>query len=195
MSEIRQLNQNDMGKMEDLLKSQPKAYELFLSQGKDFSTVFNNPKATRFGVFDDNGELLSSISIVLWKALPYATMTFMVQRNTAVFNSKENMLKELIRHVYDWAEQNEIYTLYSVRSLRELKLNAKKNIWESFPDDRYCGFTEEFIPANTPSKHEVFNTIMGNKTFDEPYVIRCQKLKNAYRYPHDPLRVVNPRDA
>lgn len=195
MSEIRQLTIEDADKLEDLLRSQPKAYELFLEQNKPFIEVFMNPNARRFGVIDENGVMLATISIVVWKALPYATMTFMVQRDTTLFDPNKNRLRELIKYVYDWAEENEIYTLYSVRTQREVRLNAKLNIWENFPDDRYCGFMEEYIPANTLSKHEVFRNLMGNRTFSEPYVIRCQKLKNSFRFPNEPNRIVNPRDA
>lgn len=195
MSEIRQLTVEDAGMLEDLLRSHPKAYDLFLEQNRPFIEVFSNPNARRFGVISEDGEMLATISITLWKVLPYATMTFMVQRYTTLFDSSKNRLKELIKYVYDWAEQNEIYTLYSVRTLREVKLNARLNIWESFPDDRYCGFTEEYIPTNTLSKNEVFRNLMGNRTFPEPYVIRCQKLKNEYRFPNEQNRVVNPRDA
>lgn len=47
MSEIRQLTIEDADNLEDLLRSHPKAYDLFLEQNKPFIEVFSNPSAKR----------------------------------------------------------------------------------------------------------------------------------------------------
>lgn len=191
---IRQLTADDVAEFKDLINSQPKMKNRILEENRDLLSQLSNKDQIHFGSFDANGTMTATIGITPWKIMPYVSMHTMVQLNTNFFDPEHNDLINVIKVAYQWAEDNEYYTFYSARTYREYKLQSRLNIWNSFPDDKYVGFIEEYIPANTESKSIVFQHVLGSRTFPEPYVIRCQKLKNKYRFPKNPNKIINPND-
>ena len=185
---IRLLTPEDYEQVFDIIDSQPKIYEI-LKTKNDIEEVLRNPRAVRYGAFRD-GELRSTIAMIPWQTgLPYAMLSTMVQRPTTTFNPHENHLIQVLQAAMDHGEQNEIYTFYSIRGLREFKLQTQRYIWGGWPDDKYVGFTEAYVPANTVPQNPGHAQMMRNKPLPYDAIIRCQKLKNSFRFPNEPKRL------
>jgi hypothetical protein len=145
--------------------------------------LLKNINIIRFGAFD-NDILISSISFKDAEVMPYATLSLMIHRpdeaDGLLFNSSS--LRRCIQAALDYGEEKEIYTFYSLRRVAEFRIQARRELWDGWNNKKYIGFTECYIPAGTLPERSWFKKIIGNIPPMYDSLLRCQRLRDTYRF-------------
>ena len=136
-----------------------------------------------YGCFDDEGNILSAMSVHFWDAIPLYTIFYMLihpKFQHKKFNSsfEESGLTELMTTIIKLAEADNRFQFYYVTHLKNFK--TRKNAWFekcSYLVDRYHWYVDCVIPANTLPLYDIYAKIIYNQPQPHDMVVKTARLK------------------
>lgn len=189
---IRLLDINDCEQLDNLLK----AHNLTAQNPKlNAQDMLSDKDAIRHGYFK-NGELLSTSTLRIYSYNEHANrlgvISLILQKPMIRFNPVDNGLVHCIDASFKYGEDQTIYNYFTWSKYRDINLSAKRTIWQGTLT-RYSSFIEEYLPPNySPNNNKFYQLLMYDTIKPEWSVIRSHRLKNEYRFPNHPLRIVGP---
>lgn len=153
------------------------APEVFL----DFLDLYLDPNNTHnflFGYFQHK-TLTSMIGIHLWRALPYATLSYMfVQKRSKIFQVDDNGLVYCLHHCLSFGENQNIKAYYSLQRYRGIR--HKKRAWRQYDTPltaKYYSILEMIIEAQQKPPFSIVFQLMDQKIWPHRMGLWCTRLK------------------
>lgn len=139
-------------------------------------------KKVLFGFYNDQNELISTMSLYCWNSLPCATLSYMfVKKNFGLFNSHRNGLNYLLHTCLTLGEKQNVRSFYSLQKAKSFY--HKKKTWRQFDTEitkRYYSVPEYEIPAFTRSEYSMVWDIMDNQIRPNAVILWLTRLKPEY---------------
>ncbi len=171
--------------IKELMKIRREHYPSFDWSEQRILNYFKDDNYQLYGSIQ-NGQLQSTLGVCYWKSMPYTTLLTMMTRmnSNAIFNIDKSGIQGCFETILTNAEARGYYTHYSVRSIRELRVEYKRNVWKPFEDrnPRWVGYNEAFIPADTKPEFATWWKIMGQQLHGWDTMIYSVRLRNEYRF-------------
>ena len=184
--EIRKLALNDFEQVKQLIDMRNKRVRGLEWAPQSILTYFDSrDDLILYGCLQD-GLLQSTLGIVYWGSMPYTTLKCMLTRagSQTLFNIDKSGIQHCFEAALSDAEKRGYYTHYSARSVRELRVEYKRNVWKPFEDQnpRWIGVNEAFVPANTKPDFSAWWNIMGKELHPYDVMIYSTRLRNEFRF-------------
>jgi hypothetical protein len=136
-------------------------------------------KSVLLGYFEEDGRLISTMSLYAWKLLPFATIGSMfVRKGVQNFNFLNNGIGSCLHHCYLIGEAQGIRGYYSLRKskvhLQDIQLRRP---FESEVTRKYYSTIEAQIAPNQQSQYPVFWDLMDRHVWPYPVTVWLTRLK------------------
>jgi len=180
------LDKNDIEAFKTILLSKPKYLEIYKQIGfSTFEEMYSRKNVTRWGYFLE-GKLTASVSIEMNYNYNMVIHQLMVSNSNGPFNPNNSGISSCLEEAVKYSESNSIYTIYTVRTLTDLKLQEKRNSWKidgkhNLWRERYTTFIEYYIEPYEKPPNIFYNAIAGDMISPACRVISSQHLKDKYR--------------
>lgn len=166
-------------------KSIPEEKYIWFTDINNVITLLNEEGAIYIGNFD-NGELIASLRMSLWKGLPYWSLGNLITKiHTISFNMAKNGLADCTSFAIDIAESKGRYRFYTTISQRQV-IQELFDKWPQYvPALReYLYVIEEEVIAGKTSEYAVFEGMLHIARMQDPtlnYYIRSATANNSRR--------------
>ncbi|MCB0362328.1 MAG: hypothetical protein KDD35_06385, partial [Bdellovibrionales bacterium] len=132
--------------------------------------------------FSQSHQIYSMIGIHLWTAMPYATLSYMIVRQSKKsFRVDENGLVYCLHKCFEYGETFGIKAYYSLQKYRGIR--HKRRSWRQYDTpltSRYYSLLEYRVEAHHRPQHSIIYELMDKRTWPHPVGIWCTRLKPKY---------------
>ena len=182
---VEKLDINHYDEIREIVEARVKLHPQFSWAVDSVVNYFNTDKDCCLYGYIENGLIQSTLGVWYWDDMPYTTIQMMLTRpGRNLFDLEKSGIGACFSRILADSEERGYFTHYSVRSIKELRVEYKKNIWKSFEErnPRYTGCNECFVPANTKPNFSTWWEVMTKRLHSYDAMIYSVRLRNEYRF-------------